>query len=68
MGVVGVVRAFELVGVDAPLEEGSKENAERRTESPRRVEGTCTHPEPVEGKLGPAAKPERRLISSRPVR
>jgi hypothetical protein len=49
------------------FEDGSKK-AEWRIESPSRVDGTCTRPSPDEGKFGPAARPERRLISSRPDR
>jgi hypothetical protein len=65
---VGVRAALELVGVciDAGEEEGGRENAERRMESPSRVEGTCTPPAPEAGKLGPAERPERRLTSWRP--
>ena len=50
-----------------PFGEGEREKAERRTESPRRVEGRYTAPSPVQGKLGPAESPERRLTSSRPA-
>jgi hypothetical protein len=49
-------------------EEEGRENAERRTESPRLVEGMCTRAAPEDGKFGPATRPERRLIFSRPVR
>lgn len=69
--------AEACVCVDGPLprfddeddktDEGESENAERRMRFPKRVEGRYTLLSPEEGKLGPAARPERRLTSSRPV-